>query len=178
MNQFIRTTLFIGLAVALSACESTRNYSKQLESERKKIDAWFARNGYSLQTECPADSAFVVGQWYRLASDGICFCIDSVGNREHRVKSGDQLNVRYKQSTLDAGALVISYWTTQDSSNPLPVTKGSTLNSCTGWDNAFDMMRFSGTEAQVIVPSKLGFSDAVSAVEPYYYKLKMEIVAK
>ncbi len=178
MKLFLKTILFGGLVVSLIACESTRNYSKQLESERKKIDAWFARNGYSLETNCPADSAFIVGQWYRLESDGICFCIDSIGDTARCVKSGDQLNIRYKQSLLDQNALVISYWTTQDSPRPLTVTKGSSSNSCTGWDDAFGLMRYSGTEAQVIVPSKLGFSDATTAVEPYYYKLSMEIMPK
>lgn len=178
MHLFRKMTLFVCLALSLAACESSRNYSKQLESERKQIDAWFARHGYSVQAECPADSAFAVGQWYRLESDGIYFCIDSVGNTERRVKDGDQLIVRYVQSTLEPNALVISYWTVQDSPQPHMLTKGSSINSCTGWDDAFGLMRYSGTVAQVIVPSKLGFSDATSAVVPYYYKLKMLIEAK
>jgi len=34
----------------------------------------------------------------------------------------------------------------------------------------------SGTIAQIIVPSKLGFSVASSSVTPYHYKLLMKVV--
>lgn len=178
MKPIPKTILIAALAVLLAACESANNYSKQLESERKQIDAWFARNGYSVQTECPADSAFVIGQWYRIEDDGIYFCIDSLGDTSRSIQNGDRLNVRYKQSTLEPNALVISYWTTLDSPRPLIITKGSSNNSCSGWDEAFALMRYSGTIAQIIVPSKLGFSAATSAVVPYYYKLKMTFEPK
>ena len=178
MKNVSKIVLFAAMALALAACESANNYSKQLESEQKKINAWLSRNGYSVLTDCPQDSAFVIGQWYRLESDGIYFCLDSLGNDTIRIKNGDELAVRYTESTLDAGALPIEYWTVLDSQSPVYITKGSSTNNCTGWDDAFDLMRFSESVAQVIVPSKLGFDVATSNVTPYYYKLKIRKVPK
>ncbi len=178
MKSVSKIALFATMALAFAACESANNYSKQLESEQKKIDAWFSRNGYSVLTECPQDSAFVIGQWYRLESDGIYFCLDSLGIDSIRIKDGNELAVRYIESSLEAGALPIEYWTVLDSQSPVYITKGSSINNCTGWDDAFELMRFSESEAQVIVPSKLGFDVATSNVTPYYYKLKIRKVPK
>lgn len=177
MKRIEKLWLLVCALCALTACESSQNYSKQLESEQNKIDAWLQRNGYVVQTVCPPDSAFVIGQWYHLGSEEIYFCIDSIGSNV-RIHNGDELIVRYVESTLDELPIVHSYWTTLDKPNPDIITKGSTINSCEGWDNAFDVMRYSGTIAQVIVPSKKGFSAATSSVVPYHYKLLMRKVAK
>ena len=101
--------------------------------------------------------------------------MDSLGSCKEGV-DGDELAVRYIQSTLDENPVVVSYWTTQDKPYPTQIIKGSTTNSCDGWDDAFGMMRRSGTIAQVIVPSKLGFSDAANSVIPYHFKISMKVV--
>ena len=177
MKKRHKIILFVAGIFMFAACESSQNYSKQLDLEQKTIDDWFARKGYTVLTECPTDSAFVVGQWYCLEDDGIYFCIDSLG-KGVRVEDGDDLIVRYTQSTLDPNPIEISYWTTLDKPDPAPITKGSLINSCIGWDDAFEVMRYSGTIAQVIVPSKLGFSAAMSSVTPYYYKLSMRVAPR
>ncbi len=99
--------------VLLSACESSQNYSKLLEQEQLKMDQFMERNNYSVITEFPSDSVLIIGQWYRFDSEDIYICIDSLG-LGRKVVTGDELSVRYIQSTLDEFPLVVSYWTTQD----------------------------------------------------------------
>ena len=163
--------------VLLSACESSQNYSKLLEQEQLKFEQFMERNNYSVITEFPSDSVLIIGQWYRFDSEDIYICIDSLG-LGRKVVTGDELSVRYIQSTLDEFPLVVSYWTTQDKPYPDQIIKGSLVKSCEGWDNAFGLMRYSGTIAQVIVPSKLGFSAAASSVTPFHYKLSMKVTPK
>lgn len=171
--------LVIGVlaVVLLSACESSQNYSKLLEQEQLKIDQFMERNNYSVLTEFPADSVLLIGQWYRFDPEAIYICIESLGEGK-AVVAGDELAIRYIQSTLDEFPLVVSYWTTQDKAYPDQLIKGSLIKSCQGWDDAFGLMRFNGTIAQVIVPSKLGFSGAASSVTPFHYKILMKIPPK
>ncbi|HPW90209.1 MAG TPA: DUF4827 family protein [Paludibacteraceae bacterium] len=175
--RHIQFALPLVVLLFLVACESSSNYSKQLEQEQIKIDDYLARRGKVVVSEYPADSLFVIGQWYRFSDDGIYICIDSLGGGKD-VANGDELAVRYIQSTLDENPVVISYWTTQDRPYPLQIIKGSMTNSCEGWDDAFELMRRSGTIAQVIVPSKLGFPEAATGVIPYHFKLSMKVVPK
>ncbi len=176
MKQVKLVFAFVAL-LFLVACESSSNYSKQLEQEQIKMDDYLARNGKTVISDYPADSVFIIGQWYRFSDEGIYICIDSLGTGKE-VVDGDELAVRYIQSTLDENPVVVSYWTTQDRPYPTQIFKGSTTNSCEGWDDAFGMMRRSGTIAQVIVPSKLSFSDAANSVIPYHFKLSMKVVPK
>lgn len=176
MKQLKFGFAFVAL-LFLAACESSSNYSKQLEQEQITMDQFLARNGKTVISDYPADSVFIIGQWYRFSDEGIYICIDSLGTGKE-VVDGDELLVRYIQSTLDEYPVVVSYWTTQDKPYPSEIVKGSTTNSCEGWDDAFGMMRRSGTIAQIIVPSKIGFSASSSAVTPYHYKLAMKVVPK
>ena len=173
----LKLVLAVLALISLSACESSTNYSKLLEQEQIKMDEFMARNGYTVISEYPTDSVFVIGQWYRFDDEAIYICIDSLGTGKE-VVDGDELSVRYVQSTLDVNPVVVSYWTTQDKPYPNEISKGSTTNSCEGWDDAFGLMLRSGTIAQIIVPSKLGFSAASSSVTPYHYKLLMKVVPK
>ena len=163
--------------VLLSACESSTNYSKLLEQEQKNMDLFMARNGYTVITEFPADSVFKPGEFYREDDESIYFRIDQKGTGAILV-SGDELLIRYVESTLDEYPTVISRWDSSDQSYPPIRYYDSLTNSCQGWNDAFDMIQRSGTIVQIVVPSKLGFDDASDDVIPYHYKLKMLIVPK
>lgn len=172
--------LIIGLLATLpalfilAACENAYSYSKQLEAEEKLIDAWIERNGITLIDQFPEDSLFQENEMYHYP-DGIYFQLLEKGEGEP-MEEGDVIVLRYMSSTLDENPVTEDYWTTADRPYPNEVVYGSSTNSCTGWDKAFELMKRSGARARIIVPSKLGFNDAV--VTPYLYEMKIKVLPK
>jgi len=161
-------------ALCMASCESSTSYSKELEAEERLIDEWLSRNGITLLDEFPKDSLFKENEMYHY-TDGIYFQMFDKGEGDTMV-AGDVIILRYRSSTLEDNAIVEDYWTTQDRPYPNEITYGSTDNSCTGWNNAFEIMKRSGAHARIIVPSKLGFDD--SQVIPYVYEMKIKVLPK
>ncbi len=160
--------------LTMVSCESSTSYSKELEAEELLIEQWLQRNNITLLDEFPKDSLFKETEMYHY-TDGIYFQMFDKGEGDTLVK-GDVIILRYRSSTLDENAIVEDYWTTQDRPYPNEITYGSSYNSCTGWDDAFDLMKRSGAHARIIVPSKLGFDD--SQVIPYVYEMKIKVLPK
>ncbi len=161
-------------AVGLISCESSTNYSKELEAEELLIEQWLQRNNITLLDEFPEDSLFKENEMYHFEY-GIYFQMFDKGEGDTLV-NGDVIILRYRSSTLDENAIVEDYWTTQDRPYPNEIIYGSSKNSCDGWDDAFDLMKRSGAHARIIVPSKLGFDD--SKVIPYVYEMKIKVLPK
>ncbi|MDO4190124.1 MAG: DUF4827 family protein [Bacteroidales bacterium] len=178
-NNKIIVLLF--LLLALVGCESSTNYSKQLEDEKKQIETYLSKNGFTVVEEFPEDSVFADNIFYYSESEDIYFRLDVKGTGD-TIKSGDKLQVRYIESTLEDYPVVESYWTTMDLEYPIEVTYGGydNTNTCTGWNSAFAMMQRSGAVAQVIVPSYKGFSWATTTTSliPYLYKLTFQVLPK
>ena len=162
------------MLLMMVACENSNNYSQLLEAEENLIEDWLVRNEYVLLDEFPADTVFAANEMYHFA-EGIYFQLIEKGVGD-TLRNGDKLVLRYKQSTLDLYPVVEDYWTTQDRPYPNEITYGSLVNSCEGWQKAFELMHKSGAYARVIVPSKLGRND--SEVIPYVYEMKIRRVPK
>jgi hypothetical protein len=162
------------LLLAMVACESNENYSQLLEAEEVLIEDWLGRNNIVLLDEFPSDTVFGENEMYHF-EDGIYFQLIKKGVGD-TLRTGDNLILRYKQSTLDLYPVVEDYWTTQDRPYPNEITYGSLSNSCEGWQKAFELMKKSESHARIIVPSKLGRND--SEVIPYVYEMKIRRVPK
>jgi hypothetical protein len=162
------------LLLAMVACESNENYSQLLEAEEVLIEDWLGRNNIVLLDEFPLDTVFGENEMYHF-EDGIYFQLIKKGVGD-TLRTGDNLILRYKQSTLDLYPVVEDYWTTQDRPYPNEITYGSLSNSCEGWQKAFELMKKSESHARIIVPSKLGRND--SEVIPYVYEMKIRRVPK
>ncbi len=162
------------LLLAMVACESNENYSQLLEAEEVLIEDWLGRNNIVLLDEFPSDTVFGENEMYHF-EDGIYFQLIKKGVGD-TLRTGDNLILRYKQSTLDLYPVVEDYWTTQDRPYPNEITYGSLSNSCEGWQKAFELMKKSEAHARIIVPSKLGRND--SEVIPYVYEMKIRRVPK
>lgn len=159
----------------LYSCENSANYSQLLVQEEKNIEAWLADENITIIDEFPADSIFERNEMYHYP-EGIYFQMFDKGEGD-TLRNGDQIILRYKQIMLDKNPVEEDYWTTMD--RPYPneeIRFGSTKNSCQGWQDAFALMKRSGSHARIIVPSKLGRDDAT--VVAYVYEMKIKIVPK
>lgn len=160
--------------VLFSACENSNNYSQLLKQEELQIKAWLQREGITVIDVFPQDSLFAVSEMYHYP-DGIYFQLLEKGEGD-TLSRGDEIVLRYIQSTLDINPVVESYWTTQDRPIPHPITYGNLKYSCEGWQKAFELMKRTGAHARVIVPSKIGRDP--SEVVPYLYEMKIKIAPK
>lgn len=162
------------LLAVFNSCENTNTYSAQLRAEQKKIDNYLSREGYSILPTFPADTVFDAKKMYHF-KDGIYFQLIDKGTGD-TAQYGDQIAVRYMQSTLDASPIVEEFWSTMDKAYPTIVTYGISSTSCDGWEQALKIMKRTDSYARIIVPSKVGFDN--SEVVPYLYELKIKIVPK
>ncbi len=174
-KNILKIAAFILVVVAMTACEASSNYSQLLKQEQAEIDNYLAREGYELLEEFPSDSVFGENQIYRFPNEGIYIRLIDKGAGDTLTR-GDQFSLRYRQSSLEVGALVEEYWTTQDRPYPNIITMGDLLGSCIGWQNAFDVMRRNDSHAIIIVPSKLGRN--IQEVEAMYYEMKIKVLPK
>ena len=157
------------LLMLLSACENSSNYSQLLKAEEELIRDWLTRNEIVLLAEFPADTVFAANEMYYF-EDEIYFQLLEKGVGD-TLRIGDNIVLRYRQSTLDEYPMVEDYWTTQDRPYPDEIVYGSLTNSCEGWQKAFELMKKSEAHARIIVPSKQGRND--SEVIPYVYEMKI-----
>ena len=173
-------------AIIFSACEKSTNYSAQMEQERKKIKEYVKDKkiiyNFNINDICNSETA--ENTYYSLGEDSIYFRINEVGDTARPVKLYDRVQIRYIETTLD-GLRVEEYWTTLDLPRPpevifgdIPVSSTLGNGNCAGWQSAIRMMRYSGTVAEIIVPSKLGIARNFSSVTPCHYKFFFKILPK
>ncbi|MBQ0007430.1 MAG: DUF4827 family protein [bacterium] len=175
IKRLIYSLLVVGvLSQTLVSCLSSTSYSKELEKEENLINAWIKRNGIKILDKFPEDSLFAEDEMYHF-KDGIYFQLLEKGKGD-TLRNGDVIILRYKQSTLDKNPIVDDYMTVEDREHPNEIIYGSMTNSCKGWNEAFKLMKRDSSYARVIVPSKLGFNDAV--VIPFLYEMRIRILPK
>ena len=77
---------------------------------------------------------------------------------------------------LKENADTMSYWTTLDQAYPREFHFNNTVDcECIGWHVAVKLMKYSDAQCEIIVPSKLGFTEDQTSVTPYVYILKIKI---
>ena len=171
----------------LISCESSQNYSVQLENQRKQIREYIERNGISLIETYPADSVFKSNEYLWMGQDSIIFRLAKKGVGD-AVKPGDHITVRWVQYSIDGNGDSVSYWTTGDVDYPLELVFDPDPNSATnlrrsntnsiGWQSAIRLMQRSDAIAEFIVPSPIGTLTAFNNVKAYRYKLTFKIQPK
>ncbi len=178
---------FVIIAIfTIFACESSQNYSVQIDNQRKQIKEYIADHNLTLIYEYPADSIFKSNEYLWLSEDSIVFHLTQKGLGD-TVKAGDRLYVRWVRYSLD-GKDSVSYWNTGDLSYPLEIIYDPNPNStnnynrtntnCMGWQSAIRMMQRSDAIADFIVPSPIGTLDAFNDVKAYRYKFTFKILPK
>lgn len=175
----ISIVLLLLCGLVCTSCNRS-SYSAQLKNEKALIADFIKRQGYEIIYEAPKYEDWVKpeNQKKLLELDEYCyFRLTKLGDMEaDSAVYKDNVLLRYRQYTLDVVADTLSFWNTNESAFPIELQYGvSTENSCTGWQLALAKMKYSGAEALVIVPSKMGFNDAAKSVTPYGFDLKMQV---
>lgn len=165
----------IACVVLFSACNSGNSYAKDLEAEKELIQDFIKRQQINIIDTVPT------GEWgekdFLEIDDNLYFHLSVLGDTAGTaVTLNDKIRMRYRRYTLNAYADTTSYWTTNDSPYPNEFRYGVTSSAaCTAWHQAIGYMKYSGSQATIICPSKLGFEADQTAVIPYGYDLKIQI---
>ena len=177
MKRLITPALMLAAIVLLGAgCTSATAYSTQLKNEKKLIEDYIKRNNITIIYEEPAYDKWKANEYLEL--DDYCyFHLTQMGDTATpAIEDGDKVTLRYRRYTLNVNADTLSYWTSNDSSEPVEFPYNLTsAEACTAWHYALKRMRYTGAEGKLICPSKLGFSEAAKSVTPFGYDLKFKI---
>ena len=178
MKKICFWTLLTSMTIILIGCNNN-TYSDDLKAEAELIENFIKRQGILVVTEEPTEWK-KDGQevyWKLPDYDNFYFHLTEVGDTTTaELEAKDKINLRYRQYTLDAYADTVSCWTTLDSPNPVEIQyMVQSTASCSGWQIAFQHMKYTGSQCKIICPSKLGFSDQNSYVIPYGYDMKIQI---
>lgn len=169
-----------------SCGDDTTTYSESLEKEKKLISSYLSRNNITVLSSVPStDGAWGSNQYINPTGNMYLNILDvGTGVGTDSVESGKTVIVRFKSFTLDANNPdTVSNWTTMDYPYPPEFIYGSSSEACTAWHVALSYMKYTGSQAKIIVPSKLGFSasntywrvfDDANSVTPRGYILKLE----
>ena len=189
----MRKILFIGLIgiVMLAGGCAQNTYSNLRNKEDKLIANYISRNGLTIVKEEPEDDVWPEKLYYQvqgydnfyfhLIERGDSVYIDTISSSEPdtvdlTILSNDLIVVRYKQFALTENADTISYWTTLDQAYPFEFHYGNTSEcESVGWHAAIRLMKYPESICEVIVPSKLGFTNDQTTVTPYVYIMKIKV---
>lgn len=164
------------LAAGVLLCGCTGNtYSKLLKKEKKLISNYIDRN--DIHTTGSEPEEYGEKDYYEVNGyDNLYFHLSEAGKGDSVIE-GDVVLLRYRKYTLTAYADTISMWTTEELGYPIEFKLGDMNNpkACTAWHKAVQLMKYSGAEAKIICPSKLGFVEDNASVTPYGYDIKFTI---
>lgn len=188
-----KNILFLVMTVLCVATGCNNNtYSNLRNKEDKLIANYISRNGLVILTEEPTTD-YVWGEkeyykvqgydnfYFHLISRGDSVYIDSISPTKQdtvdlSIVLNDVIIARYRQFALTENADTLSYWTTLEQAYPYEFHYGNTSEcECVAWHLAVKMMKFPDSQCEIIVPSKLGFSNEQSTVTPYVYILKIKV---
>ncbi|MBR6829684.1 MAG: hypothetical protein IKM83_03605, partial [Paludibacteraceae bacterium] len=93
-----------------------------------------------------------------------------------KIVANDLIIMRYKRYELTENSDTLDYWTTLEQAYPVEFHYYNTSEcECVAWHLAVGLMKYPNSQCEIIVPSKLGFSEEQSSVTPYGYILKIKV---
>jgi hypothetical protein len=172
---------FVAVFVVVG-CTGSSTYSDLVKTQKATISSYINRQGINVIGTLPTNYSKVVwsDKQYYLSSTGLYYHLSQVGDAvaidsKDSIRIGDNVVVRYVKVDLTEPAdTVESTWTTLNSAYPYSITYGSTGSEPSAWQEAITYMKYSGAQAELIVPGTLGTSTDQSNVSPYYYKLSIK----
>ena len=190
MKKIIFLTLTIVALVAMGCSQNT--YSNLRNKEDKLIANYINRNGLIILNEEPTkDHVWTEKEYYKVhGHDNFYFHLIERGDTTRidtispavfdtvdlKIVVNDIIVARYKQFELTENADTLSYWTTLDKAYPDEFHYGN-QSECDiiAWHLAVKLMGYPDSQCEIIVPSKMGSSEAQTTVTPYIYILKIKV---
>ena len=197
MVKRIITYFFVAaaLAVQLVSCDDGMTYAERMEKEREIIDAFLADSGFYYVESFPTDS-FRDSKEFMLFPDGMYMRVEDFGSGR-AFKSGDMVTVRFTEVNLSnqltvsniaashpdvfryqvSGSTKTGIFVSDELGDAFMVSLYSSTAVPSGWLLPLDYVR-SGSRVRLIVPHKLGQSDATYYVYPCYYEIDYGIATR
>jgi hypothetical protein len=182
--------LFTGILIScciaglsLVGCTSSTTYSDLVKAQKATISAYISWHKIHTISTLPAN--YATTQWkdtlqYYLSSTGLYYRLVQMGDAtaistKDSIRIGDSVILRYIKTDLTLPTDTIeSTWTTINSAYPNSITYGVSGSEPTAWQEAIAYMKYTGAQAELIVPGSLGTSTEQSNVTPYYYKISIK----
>jgi hypothetical protein len=164
-------------------CSGSSTYSDLVKTQKATISTFLRYDTINVINSLPsnyATKAWAGKKDYYLSSTGLYYHLLQVGDQaaidsKDSIRVGDNVVVRYIKIGITLPPdTVESTWTTLNSAYPSSITYGSTGSEPSAWQEAITYMKYSGAQAELIVPGTLGTSTDQSNVTPYYYKLSIK----
>lgn len=172
--------IFVAALVALSvSCSDDKSYAQLLNEENQAVNNFLADQQVVLGI--PEDTVFVTGPqapYYRLDDDGVLYMqVLNAGTPGNRVKDDEQIYFRYTRYAMSAYR-----------NGKLGTPEGNTLTLVACWFR-YNNFRIQGSsqwgqgiqyplallpvdcEVNLIIKSRMGFTDEQSDVQAYLYHL-------
>lgn len=193
--------LFLGFAlVAFSfivSCDDGKTYAEMMEEEKKLIENFMKDSSFVVLDQFPQDTVFGKNEFYRF-DDGLHMNIIDRGSGAS-FEDGMEITVRFTEINLSSGVIISNMKSSSqgtnpdvfryqvsgsskggtfiyenDSEYPLMMTIYSSSSVPAGWLEPLDYLK-DGASVKLIVPHKLGQSDASYYVYPCYYEIQYGI---
>ena len=186
----------VGLVTLMIGCTG-QTYSRLRNKEDKLIHNYLRRNQINILHKLPANDVWGEKDYYKVPGyDDLYFHLDVRGDSvyidsvsptqidtiDQTILRNDIVVTRYKKFALTVDADTLSYWTTLDQPHPYQfyyaitsgVSDGMTeICESLGWQEAVRLMKYPGSQCEIIVPSKQGFAVDETTVTPYVYIIKI-----
>ena len=172
--------LLMGISLLITGC-SANTYSSLRAHEDGLIAGFIQRNGLNIIHQLPEDDVWGEKDYYKVTHgmygnnyDDLYFHLIKRGDSEHEIAYNEVVVARYKKFQLEEGADTLSYWNTNDDPAPYefiygPISGTGKICESKGWHEAVKLMKYPGSQCEIIVPSKQGFNDDEMTVTPYVY---------
>lgn len=168
-------------SLSIVGCTGSSTYSDLLKEQKATISNYIQKQSINVVGSYPSNGAKAAwpDKTFYLSSTGLYYRLAKTGDQEvidnnDSIRIGQEVIIRYYKLDLTFPQDTIeSTWTTLNSAYPYSITYGSTGSEPTAWQEAVSYMKYSGAEAELIVPGTLGTSTDQSNVTPYYYRIKI-----
>jgi hypothetical protein len=164
------------------SCTDTQTYAELLKSEKTLIADYLTLNGYTIidintnLSNIPSDNVKTDPKvFYHNLSSDLYYRLEKPGVGTDSLELSNKVIPRYIQYTLSATPDTISNWSTIDFQYPKTFIYGKSTDGCVAFQEAAGYMKRNEAEAQIIVPSKIGFNENMLTVTPLRYYLKIKI---
>ena len=187
MKKILFFSLALSLAAAFVACNNdTQQYKDLLKKERKAIDDYIKYKNITVLDKKPdTDRVYGKDTFFR-ASSGLYFRLEKKGEGEDTVKIGQLVLYNFYKITLDAAPdTVMRYWKSSIDYHPSPefLFGRDYPYPCIAFHEAVGLMKKTESQAQLIVPSAIGFSNENifpfvndnKDVMPYLFTLRIKL---
>lgn len=187
--------LLVAAALCFHSCDKGKTYGEKVEEERDMIKQFMSDSSFVVLGSFPSDSVFGSKEFVEY-SDGVYLNVVDYGSERH-FKTKDLVTVRFTEINLSTGIKISNM--TSDNQGTHPDVFRYTYHSST-WQSGYFVhengneypllmtmydatavpagwlmpLSFLGDGAHVklIVPHKMGHSDASYYVYPCYYEIK------